>query len=243
MSEDVLADFHPIVRQWFTETLGEPSAPQRAGWPAIASGSDTLILAPTGTGKTLAAFLWELNALITEGSRRRSPTRSTSSTSRRSRRSTTTSSATSSARSPSSRQRVRGSRRDVSRDPRRRSNGRHAAVARARRCCARRRTSSSRRRSRCTSCSRACADARCSARCAPSSSTRSTPSPAPSAARTSRSRSSGSRALAPDAPQRIGLSATQRPLDEIARFSSVRGCRVPRATALPARRRSSTAGS
>ena len=67
MPSDPLASFHPIVRQWFTETFGEPSAPQRAGWPAIASGSDTLILAPTGTGKTLAAFLWELNALITEG--------------------------------------------------------------------------------------------------------------------------------------------------------------------------------
>src|ERR687889_694260 len=64
---DPLAPFHPIVRQWFAETLGEPSAPQRAGWPAIAEGSDTLILAPTGTGKTLAAFLWELNALITDG--------------------------------------------------------------------------------------------------------------------------------------------------------------------------------
>src|SRR6476661_1499906 len=59
--------FHPLVRTWFTETLGEPSAPQRAGWPAIARGEDTLILAPTGTGKTLAAFLWELNALIRDG--------------------------------------------------------------------------------------------------------------------------------------------------------------------------------
>ena len=88
--------FHPLVRTWFTETLGEPSAPQRAGWPAIADGSDTLILAPTGTGKTLAAFLYELNALITDGLEHRSPTRSISSTSRRSRRSTTTSSATSS---------------------------------------------------------------------------------------------------------------------------------------------------
>src|SRR5688500_5972228 len=65
--DDALAPFHPIVRQWFTETLGEPSAPQRAGWPAIAGGEDTLILAPTGTGKTLAAFLWELNALVTDG--------------------------------------------------------------------------------------------------------------------------------------------------------------------------------
>jgi ATP-dependent Lhr-like helicase len=67
MSTDALAAFHPLVRRWFAETLGEPSAPQRDGWPAIAGGADTLILAPTGTGKTLAAFLWELNALITEG--------------------------------------------------------------------------------------------------------------------------------------------------------------------------------
>src|SRR5688500_14552837 len=64
---DALAPFHPIVREWFRETLGEPSEPQRRGWPAIAGGDHSLILAPTGTGKTLAAFLWELNALITEG--------------------------------------------------------------------------------------------------------------------------------------------------------------------------------
>ena len=65
-----LLSFHPLVREWFTETLGEPSAPQREGWPAIAAGHDTLILAPTGTGKTLSAFLYELNALITEGQER-----------------------------------------------------------------------------------------------------------------------------------------------------------------------------
>ena len=59
--------FHPLVRKWFAETLGKPSEPQRKGWPAIASGSHTLVLAPTGTGKTLAAFLWELNSLIVEG--------------------------------------------------------------------------------------------------------------------------------------------------------------------------------
>src|SRR3954463_14514577 len=64
---NALSAFHPIVSTWFTETLGQPSAPQQAGWPTIAAGSDTLILAPTGTGKTLAAFLWELNALITDG--------------------------------------------------------------------------------------------------------------------------------------------------------------------------------
>jgi ATP-dependent Lhr-like helicase len=45
-----LKPFHPIVRAWFREALGEPSAPQREGWPAIASGASTLILAPTGTG-------------------------------------------------------------------------------------------------------------------------------------------------------------------------------------------------
>ena len=62
-----LRAFHPLVRDWFAESLGSPSAPQEAGWPAIASGENALILAPTGTGKTLAAFLWELNALITDG--------------------------------------------------------------------------------------------------------------------------------------------------------------------------------
>jgi ATP-dependent Lhr-like helicase len=68
VNEDAsLHTFHPLVREWFTDTLGAPSEPQRQGWPAIASGTHTLILAPTGTGKTLAAFLWELNALIVEG--------------------------------------------------------------------------------------------------------------------------------------------------------------------------------
>ena len=62
-----LRRFHPVVRDWFRETLGSPSDPQRKGWPAIARGDHTLILAPTGTGKTFAAFLWELNALIQEG--------------------------------------------------------------------------------------------------------------------------------------------------------------------------------
>lgn len=59
-----LRRFHPILREWFADVVGAPSAPQARGWPAIASGAHTLILAPTGTGKTFAAFLWELNALI-----------------------------------------------------------------------------------------------------------------------------------------------------------------------------------
>ena len=62
-----LASLHPIVRSWFAERFGAPSEPQRLGWPAIASGEHTLILAPTGTGKTLAAFMWELNQLIIRG--------------------------------------------------------------------------------------------------------------------------------------------------------------------------------
>ena len=62
-----LASFHPIVGEWFAERFGAPSAPQRMGWPAIASGAHALILAPTGTGKTLAAFMWELNQLIVRG--------------------------------------------------------------------------------------------------------------------------------------------------------------------------------
>ena len=68
-----LPSFHPVVRKWFNETFGKPSEPQRRGWPAIASGQHTLILAPTGTGKTLAAFLWELNELIKRGEKTELP--------------------------------------------------------------------------------------------------------------------------------------------------------------------------
>src|SRR5689334_22274352 len=67
--DPALRPFHPIVRSWFREALGKPSLPQQRGWPTIAKGDHTLILAPTGTGKTLTAFLWELNALIVEGSK------------------------------------------------------------------------------------------------------------------------------------------------------------------------------
>ena len=54
----VLDTFHPAVRTWFERRFPDgPTAPQAAGWPEIASGRDTLIAAPTGSGKTLAAFL------------------------------------------------------------------------------------------------------------------------------------------------------------------------------------------
>ncbi len=62
-SPDPLDLFLPPVREWFRAALGRPTAPQREGWPLIASGRNTLILAPTGSGKTLAAFLACLDLL------------------------------------------------------------------------------------------------------------------------------------------------------------------------------------
>jgi ATP-dependent Lhr-like helicase len=64
MNAIVLQDFHPIVRRWFEKTFGEPSPPQAKGWPSISSGTNTLILAPTGSGKSLAAFFWAINHLV-----------------------------------------------------------------------------------------------------------------------------------------------------------------------------------
>src|SRR5665213_2051796 len=56
--------FHPVTAKWFRAVFEEPTAPQIEGWPAIARGESTLILAPTGTGKTLTAFLWCLDQLM-----------------------------------------------------------------------------------------------------------------------------------------------------------------------------------
>jgi len=64
---DVLGTFHPLVAGWFRDRFGEPTEPQRAGWPRIAAGEDVLIAAPTGSGKTLAAFLACLDALVRDG--------------------------------------------------------------------------------------------------------------------------------------------------------------------------------
>jgi len=63
---DSLKLFHPAVRDWFEAVFTQPTRPQQLGWPAIARGESTLVLAPTGTGKTLAAFLWCINRLMFE---------------------------------------------------------------------------------------------------------------------------------------------------------------------------------
>src|ERR1700732_927180 len=63
-ADAALALFHPITAKWFRAVFDGPTAPQVEGWPAIARGESTLILAPTGTGKTLAAFLWCLDKLM-----------------------------------------------------------------------------------------------------------------------------------------------------------------------------------
>src|SRR3954447_25589668 len=62
-----LTSFQPAVQRWFAERLGEPTAPQREGWPAIRAGKHTLIAAPTGSGKTLAAFLSAIDQLFSRG--------------------------------------------------------------------------------------------------------------------------------------------------------------------------------
>lgn len=64
MNSDPLAPFHPAVRDWFTASFTAPTRPQALGWRAIAERHSTLILAPTGSGKTLAAFLWCLDRLM-----------------------------------------------------------------------------------------------------------------------------------------------------------------------------------
>ena len=59
--------FHPIVRAWFSSRFQAPTEAQSQGWPAIAQGTHTLIAAPTGSGKTLAAFLTCIDALVRQG--------------------------------------------------------------------------------------------------------------------------------------------------------------------------------
>jgi ATP-dependent helicase Lhr and Lhr-like helicase len=63
VTSNALDSFSPPVRAWFREKFGEPTPPQAQGWLPIQRGEHTLILAPTGSGKTLAAFLWGIDRL------------------------------------------------------------------------------------------------------------------------------------------------------------------------------------
>ncbi len=64
---DGLEAFHPVVAEWFRAQIGTPSLPQREAWPEIAAGKSVLVTAPTGAGKTLAAFLESINRLFVAG--------------------------------------------------------------------------------------------------------------------------------------------------------------------------------
>lgn len=65
---EALAEFSPATRAWFTESFTEPTAVQRGAWQAISRGEHALVVAPTGSGKTLAAFLWAIDRLHHEAS-------------------------------------------------------------------------------------------------------------------------------------------------------------------------------
>jgi ATP-dependent helicase Lhr and Lhr-like helicase len=63
VGSDPLAAFHPATRAWFEMTFASPTRAQELAWPAIAAGESALVLAPTGSGKTLAAFLAAIDRL------------------------------------------------------------------------------------------------------------------------------------------------------------------------------------
>ncbi|WP_242355603.1 DEAD/DEAH box helicase [Anaeromyxobacter sp. SG64] len=63
----MLDSFHPVVRDWFTRRFGDATEPQTPAWREIDARRDVLVSAPTGSGKTLAAFLHAIDALLKEG--------------------------------------------------------------------------------------------------------------------------------------------------------------------------------
>src|SRR5881296_2938374 len=63
----LLSGFHPAIARWFAERFQEPTEPQRRAWPLIQAGRNALIAAPTGSGKTFAAFLAALDSLVRQG--------------------------------------------------------------------------------------------------------------------------------------------------------------------------------
>lgn len=64
MEQNTLTIFEPLIAKWFSDKFGSPTEVQQKAWPVIADGKHVLISAPTGTGKTLTAFLWAINQLI-----------------------------------------------------------------------------------------------------------------------------------------------------------------------------------
>src|SRR6185503_590705 len=62
-----LEQFHPTIQRWFSARFGEPTEPQREGWPRIQSERHTLISAPTGTGKSIAGYLSAIDSLARQG--------------------------------------------------------------------------------------------------------------------------------------------------------------------------------
>ena len=73
MASDPLASFNPGVREWFERSFERPTEAQAQAWPRIAAGENVLVSAPTGSGKTLAAFLWALDSFVSrppDGERR-----------------------------------------------------------------------------------------------------------------------------------------------------------------------------
>ena len=61
----VLDRFSPATRAWFTASFPGPTAAQTGAWDAISRGEHTLVVAPTGSGKTLSAFLWAIDRIVT----------------------------------------------------------------------------------------------------------------------------------------------------------------------------------
>ena len=61
--DPALAKFSPATQEWFTGAFDAPTSAQAGAWEAISSGRHTLVVAPTGSGKTLSAFLWSIDRL------------------------------------------------------------------------------------------------------------------------------------------------------------------------------------
>src|SRR4029077_2634337 len=62
-----LSGFHPAIERWFESRFREPTEPQQRAWPLIQAGRNALIAAPTGSGKTFAAFLTAIDSLLRQG--------------------------------------------------------------------------------------------------------------------------------------------------------------------------------